>query len=468
MLLTITNTQSPATDLGYLLHKNPARVHEFQVPFGNGCVFYPEADENRCTAALLVEVDRVGLIRKPRGESQSASLSNYVYDRPYSASSFLSVALGRAFGTAMAGRSKDRPELVETELPLEVVLPVLPCRGGEELIRCLFEPLDYTVAIKGHPLDDTVEEWGASPYYTVRLSNKVSIKDLLIHLYVLVPALDNKKHYWIGRDEVEKLLRKGEAWLPGHPERELISKRYLKYRRHLVDDALARLLAEETSDLEEDEEKKAGEEQSLEKPLSLNEQRYEKVMDTLLAKGARSVIDLGCGEGKFLKKLFRESVFDKVAGMDVAMRSLEIASRRLRLDALSEHQKKRIALFQGSLLYRDTRLSGFDAACAVEVIEHLDSPRLAAFERNVFEFAGPGVVIVTTPNIEYNVRFESMAHGTLRHRDHRFEWTRTEFQVWADKVAGRFGYAYEWAPIGPEDAEVGPPTQMAIFTKKAE
>lgn len=410
----------------------------------------------------------MGLVRKPRGESYTGSLSNYVNDRPYSASSFLSVALGRAFGTAMAGRSKDRPELVDTKLPLDAVLPALPCRSGEELIRRLFEPLGYGLIVEGYPLDETVEEWGPSPYYTVRLSNKVSVKDLLNHLYVLVPVLDNEKHYWIGQDEVDKLLRKGEAWLPEHPERELISKRYLKYRSHLVNDALARLVAEDVSDFEKDEERKTDEEQSLERPLSLNEQRYAAVMDVLDRTGARTVIDLGCGEGKLLKKLFRETSFDRVAGMDVSMRSLEIAARRLGLDSLSERQKKRLALFQGSLLYRDTRLSGFDAACAVEVIEHLDAPRLAAFERNVFEFARPNRVIIMTPNIEYNVLFESLANDAYRHRDHRFEWTRKQFHEWAAGIADRFEYAYEWAPIGTDDDEVGPPTQMAIFTRKTE
>lgn len=468
MLLTITNLKAPATDLGYLLHKNPARVHEFKVPFGNGLVFYPEANADRCTAAMLVEVDPVGLVRKKRGDTQAGLISHYVNDRPYSASSFLSVALGRAFGTAMAGKSKDRPELVDAKLPLEVVLPALPSRGGEELINRLFEPLGYSVSAEGYVLDEAMTEWGASPYFTVRLSNEVTLKDLLNHLYVLVPVLDNDKHYWIGQDEVDKLLHKGSTWLSCHPEREFISKRYLKYRNHLVNDALSRLLAEDVSNIEVDDERKADEEQSLEQPLSLNELRYETVMKSLLELGARTVIDLGCGEGKLLRMLFRENAFEHVAGMDVSIRALEIASKRLRLDTLSERQKKRISLFQGSLMYRDARMSEHDAACIVEVIEHLDPPRLSAFERNLFEFARPGFVLVTTPNAEYNVRFESLANGALRHRDHRFEWTRRQFKDWSEKISDQYRFSFKWVPIGTDDAELGPPTQMAIFTRTSD
>jgi len=468
MLLTITNLRVPATDLGYLLHKHPERMHSIDLPFGKAHVFYPEADAVRCTAALLLEIDPVGLVRKGRGESDGATVAHYVNDRPYAASSFLSVAMGRAFNTAMSGRSKDRPELVQEKLPLEVEISALPCRGGEALVRRLFEPLGYHVAVDAYRLDETMPQWGESPYLTVRLRGKVTLQSLLNHLYVLIPVLDNDKHYWIGDDEVDKLLRKGEGWLGTHPERELISTRYLKYRRELMREALARLLAEEIPALEEDQGRKNAEEETIEQSISLNEQRYDAVCQALLETGATSVIDLGCGEGKLLKRLFRDKSFDRVAGMDVSIRALELAADRLRLEGLSERQKSRVELFQGSLMYRDARLSGFDAACAVEVVEHLDPPRLAAFERTVFECARPATVVVTTPNAEYNVRFPTLAAGVFRHRDHRFEWTRHEFQRWAGAIAEKYKYRFEWRGIGLDDPEVGSPTQMGIFTRVLE
>ena len=154
MLLTISYTGKPATDLGYLLHKSPFRVHSFEQVFGKAHVFYPETNPDRCTAGLLLEIDSIGLVRNRRGPSGEAhALEEYVNDRPYAASSFLSVAIARTFGTAMTGKSKERQELADTPLPLEVRIAVLPCRGGEVLLLRLFEPLGYEVMATRHPLD---------------------------------------------------------------------------------------------------------------------------------------------------------------------------------------------------------------------------------------------------------------------------------------------------------------------------
>ncbi|MHB0936336.1 MAG: 3' terminal RNA ribose 2'-O-methyltransferase Hen1 [Armatimonadota bacterium] len=463
MLLTITNTRAPATDLGFLLHKNPARVQSKALSFGQAHVFYPEAVAERCTAALLLDVDPVALVRGKAGAKEGGPLAQYVNDRPYVASSFMSVALRELFGTAMSGRSKERPELAETALPLEVGLAALPCRGGEEMLRRLFEPLGYAVSAARHPLDERFPEWGESAYFAVALRGTARLCDLLAHLYVLIPVLDDEKHYWIDDAEVEKLLRHGEGWLAAHPARELIANRYLRRRKSLVREALSRLVEEESPD-EEAAEVHAGEEAVLEKPLSLNEQRLAAVTAALQAAGAGRVLDLGCGEGQLLRALLAEKSFTEILGMDVSCRALERAADRLRLDRLPPKQKERIQLIQGSLTYRDKRLAGYDAAAVMEVIEHLDPPRLAAFERALFEFARPAAVALTTPNREYNVKWETLPAGRLRHRDHRFEWTRAEFQAWASGVAERFGYAVTFQPIGEEDPEVGAATQMGVFS----
>ena len=477
MLLTITTTHRPATELGYLLHKNPARAQSFELSFGKAHVFYPEASDDRCTAALLLDVDPVGLVRGRRGPAGEGGglLTQYVNDRPYVASSFLSVAIADVLGSALAGRSKERPELAAAAIPLEARLAVVPCRGGEDLLRRLFEPLGYAVAAEPQPLDPSLHsghapmapEWGASRYFAVTLRTEKRLAELLTHLYVLIPVLDDEKHYWVGDDEVEKLLRHGEGWLAAHPERETIARRYLKHRRSLVRDAIARLVTEE----EPEEESGAGpsardaEEGVLERPLSLNEQRLATVLGALRGSDAKSVVDLGCGEGRLLRLLLDDHAFERIVGMDVSYRALETAAERLKLDRLPPKQRERIELMHGSLVYRDQRLAGFDAAAVVEVIEHLDPPRLAAFERVAFEHARPGTVVLTTPNAEYNVRWPSLPAGRFRHRDHRFEWTRAQFQGWANGVAARFGYAVRFAPVGPVDAAVGAPTQMGIFER---
>ncbi|MEZ5583286.1 MAG: 3' terminal RNA ribose 2'-O-methyltransferase Hen1 [Candidatus Competibacteraceae bacterium] len=466
MLLTITTTHRPATDLGYLLVKNPARCQSFPLAFGQAHVFYPEALENRCTAALLLDIDPVGLVRRSRPKgADSGPLWQYVNDRPYVASSFMSVAIARVFGSALKGNNRDRPTLAQTALPFEAEIPVLPCRGGVALLHRLFEPLGYSLEACRLPLDPAFPEWGESPYYRVKLSATCRLQDLLTHLYVLLPVLDNEKHYWVGQDELDKLLTKGEGWLSTHPEREQIVNRYLKHQPRLVREALAQLIADEDPDPETTETERNQEEEALERKISLNEQRIGTVIATLKEAGASRVIDLGCGEGRLLQALLKDSNFDRVVGMDVSSRSLEIAKERLNLEHLPPQQRQRIDLFQGALTYRDRRLADYDAACAVEVIEHLDPARLPAFERVAFEFARPRVLIITTPNVEYNVRFESLPSGRYRHRDHRFEWTREEFRNWARAVGERFGYSVRFLPVGADDPEVGPVTQMGIFTR---
>ncbi len=467
MILTIRTTHRPATDLGYLLHKNPARAQSFAQSFGEAHVFYPEASDGACTAALLLDVDPVALVRGRRDTwSESGPLGQYVNDRPYVASSFLSVAISDVFGSAMAARSKERPELATTAIPLTAHVAVIPCRGGEAFLRRLFEPLGYHVVTTQHPLGG-VEPSEGSRYFTVEISAEKRLSDLLAHLYVLIPVLDDHKHYWVGPEEVEKLLRHGEGWLSSHPEREEIARRYLRHRRSLVDDAIARLTAEEAPADEAVEQERNGEEDTLERPLSLNEQRLATVLAALRGSEARRVLDVGCGEGQLLRLLLEDPRFEEIVGMDVSYRALEAAAGRLRLDRLPPKRRERIRLIHGSVVYRDARLTGFDAAAVVEVIEHLDPPRLAAFERVIFEFARPTTVVLTTPNAEYNSRWPSLPAGRFRHRDHRFEWTRTEFARWSHRVGERFGYLVRHAPIGHEDPDVGAPTQMAIFTRSA-
>jgi 3' terminal RNA ribose 2'-O-methyltransferase Hen1 len=467
MLLTITTTHCPATDLGYLLHKSPFRVHSSEQVFGKSHVFYPETTPERCTAALLLEIDSIGLVRNRRGPSGEAyALEEYVNDRPYVASSFMSVAIARAFGTAMNGRSKERQELAETPLPFEVQISVLPCRGGESVLRRLFEPLGYAITAIHHVLDERFPEWGESRYFTVMLKATTRLKDLLTHLYVLIPVLDDDKHYWVGDAEVEKLLRHGEGWLREHPERELITNRYLKHQKRLAREALDRLIGDDEPAVDEVAETYAREEEAIEKPISLAEQRIGGVMTALRSAGAKRVLDLGCGEGRLLRELLKDKAFTEIVGMDVSHQALEIAAQKLRLENMPTKQKERIRLIHGSLTYRDKRLSGYDAATVVEVIEHQDPPRLAAIERVLFEFARPQTVVVTTPNVEYNVKFETLPAGKMRHKDHRFEWTRPEFQSWANTMAERFGYSVRYLPIGPEDPIMGSPTQMGIFTRQ--
>ncbi len=412
MLLTITTTHQPATDLGYLLHKNPARLQSVDIAYGQAHIFYPEATAERCTAALLLDIDPVALVRNHRGPAgEGFALEQYVNDRPYAASSFMSTALVKAFNMAMNGTCKDRPDLPDTLLPLEATVAALPAAHASQLQR-LFAPLGYEIDTEAHPLDPTVPAWGDSRYFTLRLRHPaLRLRDLLSHLYVLISVLDNDKHYYIGQAEADKLLHRGGDWLPQHPDREFITRRYLRNLRQYVDPALERLLAGEASPpspLSQGEEEldssisssslvsglselalKAsspslperglGGEASVEKQ-SLHDLRLDRVAEEIRRLGAKRVLDLGCGEGKLVRRLLKIPHIEHILGLDVSHRELQRAHEHLHLLEMPPRQRERLTLVQGSLLYHDPRLSGYDAAAVVEVIEHLDENRLAAFE----------------------------------------------------------------------------------------
>jgi 3' terminal RNA ribose 2'-O-methyltransferase Hen1 len=466
VLVTISTTLDPATDLGFLLHKHPEKVQSFPVTAGTAHVFYPEATARRCTAALLLEVDPVALVRGTRGQAAEAfTLGQYVNDRPYAASSMLAVALSRVFKTAMAGRCDARPELAAAPLPLQLHVPALPCRGGTELAGRLFGPLGWEVTAAPVPLDPEFPDWGESRYVDLRLAGRVRLADALSHLYVLLPVLDDAKHYWVSTDEIDKLVRAGRGWLAGHPERDVITRRYLAHQRGMHAEALARLaeaddVPAEAIDNATDEPRGTGAPDAA-RPLA--ELRAAAVLDVLRDAGARSVADLGCGDGKLLAALLADAAFTRVIGADVSARALELAGRRLA--RMAERQRDRAELLQSSLVYRDDRLAGLDAAVLMEVVEHIDPPRLPALARTVFGLAAPGTVVVTTPNAEHNVRYPALAPGAFRHRDHRFEWTRPQFRGWAQDVAAAYGYAVRFLPVGGDDPEVGSPTQMGIFAR---
>ena len=462
MLLTLTTTYQPATDLGFLLHKHPDRLQTTELPFGHAHVFYPQSSAQETTAALLLDIDPVALVRRGSGAPGAGfALAEYVNDRPYVASSFLSVALAKVFSTALNATCHKRPDLVARPFPLRTRVSVVSApAGGEGLIRAWFEPLGYTVEVTPCELDPAFPDWGKSHYYTLELYGELPLHSLLAHLYVLLPALDREKHYYISEGEAEKLLRKGGDWLAAHPEREAITRRYLGGFA-----SLTRLVHADWMDgeISHTSAETAGERTR----QSLHDLRLEAVAAELKAAGAERVIDLGCGEGKLLRLLLKERQFTRIEGTDVAYGELAKAMDRLRYDDLPDRQKERLRLWQGSLTYRDARMEGFDAAALVEVIEHLDAHRLRSLERVVFGHARPGTVIVTTPNAEYNARYENLTAGTMRHADHRFEWTRAEFREWASRIAADYAYTFTLKPLGPLDDAVGSPSQMAIFTYAA-
>ena len=456
MTLTCEAGAVAPSDLGYLVHKHPDKSQEFSQSFGVVHIFYPEVNEQRCTLAMLLEVDPVGLVRRSGG----SGLDQYVNDRPYAASSFFAVAMNAVFREALVKKCKARPELVEQALPLSATLAVVRCSSGEDYLRGLFEPLGYQVECRQHPLDAAMG-WNAGPYYTLTLRAHCPLHQMLNHLYILLPVLDQHKHYYVDERELEKLLHKGQGWLADHPLKQSIVTRYLKQRRHLMRDALARLQEEIDADPEERKSLSDQAEEQLEAPVRLHDLRLDRICELLKESGYAHIADLGCGSGKLLARLHRFRQFSRIFGVDVSYESLTQAKDRLHW----EEGDPRLQLLHGSLLYRDSRLQGVEAVALVEVIEHLDQPRLQSCERNLFGFLHPHLVLVSTPNRDYNVLFPTLAAGLRRHRDHRFEWSREEFALWCQRICQTYGYEVALEGLGPEHEEHGCPSQMGVFRR---
>ena len=278
--------------------------------------------------------------------------------------------------------------------------------------------------------------------------------------------LDDAKHYWVSTEEVDKLIRAGGDWLAGHPAKELITRRYLSHQRKLTASALARLADADDTEPEELDNAVSDADHEEEKAKPLATQRREAILALLQERGAKRVGDFGCGAGTLTKALLNDKQIDTIVAVDVSARALQLAARDLRLERMPAKQRERLKIFQSALTYRDDRLAGLDAAVLMEVIEHVDPERLPALERAVFGFASPATIVVTTPNAEYNVHFDTLPAGAMRHRDHRFEWTRAEFAAWAERAANAYHYRVEFRPVGPEHPDAGPPTQLAVFDRQ--
>lgn len=455
MYLSLSTTSAPVEDLTFLLHKHPDRLHQRTLSVGEASVFCTELTAERCTVALMLDVDAIGLVRGQGAAMESFTLGQYVNDRPYVASSLLTGAIRGVFGTALAGNCDNRPERTTTPLDLELHMPTMSSDRGEALIRQLWEPLGWRVETAALPLDPEVPEWGDSNIFDVRLSGTLTLQEALQHLIVLLPVLDNAKHYWVDHTEPEKLLRHGGDWLGAHPERQLILRRFLRHQRDLIgalDDGSGVTTATSVP----------GDAAPI---PSLARQRRDAVHAELRRLGASSVLDMGCGQGALLAPLLRDPSITRLVGADVSARALAQAERRLRLDEAADELRNKVSLIQSSLTYRDERLSGFDAMVLMEVIEHLDEGRLPALERTVFGDARPTHVLVTTPNVEYNINYPGLAPGAMRNHDHRFEWSRAEFAEWAVRVGDAHGYQVRFDGIGPDDPDSGPATQMAVFSR---
>ncbi len=475
MILTITYHGKNTQDLGYLLYKNPYRPQSVELPMGKAHIFFPDISDEKTTVALMLELDPL-LLSKGKPGTGEAGLFDYVNDRPYVSSSFMSGAMVKAFGTAMTGRCDSRQDLADSELQLEACVYMLPVRGDKSLIKRFWEPLGYDVDYDTFPIDERFPSWGESPYVNLHLKGKKKLSELLNQLYVLIPVFDLQKHYYVSEAEIGNLIKHGGDWLRNHPDMEYIARRYFSMAKSYAKIAIERLSGKEDDIFDTEmsgnnihtnvyssahpiEEQDGSKDQA-----PLDKMRLETVKYEVLRSGAHSVIDIGCGEGKLLALLIGESQIEKLAGTDVSLDALAKANKRMEHVMIAERQREKLSIFQGSLMYKDDRFLGYDTACVIEVIEHVEPEKLPVLEDILFGATAPGTVIITTPNRDFNANY-ALDEDELRHADHRFEWGLSEFSDWCNSICDRYGYTVEISGIGAKEGVDSYPTQMGVFRK---
>lgn len=446
MLLTINCKDQDAMDLSWLLHKRPDRFQKFDLGYGNAFIFFPEYARDNCTACLLLEIrpDSLNDLCKARdGEFQ------YVNSRQYLSSSLLSAAIGKTFSSALKGVCQDTPALVDKHHDIEIRISNFSCRINPDFIERILTPLGYGIEWEILPNDGYYSDGGFS-YGDLRLRIHATVQDTLSHLYILFPVFDRQTHFWLGESHLQKFIRHSQKWLGGHPEKRLIINEYFGPAADLKHRVLELFGALRTQD---------------DNPqfASLNHARQSAIEGILAASGAKTVIDLGCGNGSLLSLLHEKNSYEKLAGMDVSAKSIESARKKFEPPFL--HARVAPEIFIGSLTYSDKRISGYDAAILSEVIEHFETERMDSVMRNILGEARPRLFVMTTPNKAYNQEFPFLEHGALRHPDHRHEFDESEFSGFCEKYAHMFDYNLEMAHIGEELSDVGAPTLLGIFKK---
>ena len=446
MLLTIACNGPDATDLSWLLHKRPDRFQKFDLGYGNAFIFFPEYARDRCTACLLLEIrsDSLNELCKAKdGEFQ------YVNSRQYLSSSLLSAAIGRAFSSALKGVCQDKPSLVDKSYDIEIRISSFSCRINPDFIERILAPLGYGIEWEELQKEEDYLDGGFS-YGDLHLRIHATLQNVLSHLYILFPVFDRQTHVWLGETQLQKFIRHSQKWLGEHPEKRLIINEYfgpaadLRYRMLELFGALRN---------QDDNPQYA----------SLNYARQSAIDGVLAASGAKSVIDLGCGNASLLSYLHEKDTYEKLAGMDVSAKNIESARKKLGSSFL--HTRATPDLFIGSLTYSDKRIFGYDAAILSEVIEHFETERMDSIMRIILSEARPKLFVMTTPNKTYNHEFPFLEPGAFRHPDHRHEFDKNEFSEFCERYASMFDYDFEMSHIGEELSEVGAPTLMGIFKK---
>ncbi|PYF06198.1 3' terminal RNA ribose 2'-O-methyltransferase Hen1 [Ureibacillus chungkukjangi] len=446
MQLTIRGTGQDIQVISYLLAKNPNNLYERRVSGHLVRMFFSQFSEEEVEVTFFVTPDPIEL---SRNNSKVYDITSYINDREFVVSSIFCTFLRTALGTALNGKPVEEYEpWVNHPFPLEFSFGPVASQLTDQDIQSLFQPLGYAVEITYGEADYNMDFKSKSSARFITLKGSTTLQMGLRQLFVLIPVLDNYKHYYIDEQEVEKIVRYGEGWLDKHPKREFILRQALRFK-------------EVYGQFENQHTKKENESSP---KLRLNDLRYDKIVGKVnQLKRKETVVDLGSGEGKLSEKLGFIDGVKEILAVEPSESATLKALKRFEKAAQDKNFVKPRQIF-GSLFYYDERLKGKDVLILCEVIEHIDEYRLPKIIQTILQDYRPRTLIITTPNQEYNEVYGM--GGDYRHPDHRFEWTREEFQTWCKTQNENHEYNIAFDGIGEEHELHGYPTQMCLFTRK--
>lgn len=445
MQLTIQASGDNVKAISYLLSKNPDNLYERNHKGHLVRLFYSKFTEEEVEVTIFVTPDPIELLQN---RSNSYDITHYINDREFAVSSIFTSFVRSALGTALNGQPKEEYlKWVSYRFPFKFQFGPVASTFSDLQIKDLFEPIGYEVSISRPEIDYAIDLKEKSSARMITLSANQTLQDALRHLFVLIPVIDDYKHYFIDEKEIEKLQRYGEGWLEEHPKRDSIYRQALRFKE--IYSQVERPSSQEQTDEEA-------------KKVRLNDLRYGKIVEKAEIMRPKSIVDFGSGEGKLSLRLgFLEGVKEILA---VEPSEIENLKAKRRFEKVKDQPNfVEPETLWGSLFYFDERLKGKDLIILCEVIEHIDEYRLPKAMDMILHQYTPESLIITTPNKEYNVVYDM--EENYRHSDHRFEWTRQEFREWCHARNHQNLYELEFLGIGQEHLSQGFPTQMCVFKR---
>ncbi|WIM41190.1 3' terminal RNA ribose 2'-O-methyltransferase Hen1 [Paenibacillus sp. PK4536] len=478
MYLTIKATGTHASMISHLLAKNPNNLYDRTEKGARIRLVYTSFQPEETEVLLFVTPDPIDLVK---GSPDHYDITQYINDRELVVSSLFCSYIRPALGTALNGKPKaDYIDWVEHPFTLHMSMGPVASDLPDSMIESLFQPLGYEVQMERGEIDYSFDLKNRSTVRHIQISGQQTLQHMLRQLYILIPVLDNYKHYYISDDEIERLQRYGEGWLSTHPQHDLIIKRSLRFAPLIkeyeqkvakneditnVSTELSTHQAEASemkSELSEDQDKQYDSNQTEPPVIRLNELRYRAIVEQVSQLPQhKQIVDFGAGEGKLSVRLGEIEGVEQIWAVEPSMQSqLRAIDRFAKLEGRTDYVIPVVTT--GSLFYRDERWVDQDVIILCEVIEHINEVRLPQVIHTLFTDYRPQTLIMTTPNREYNEVYQ-MGKDEIRHTDHRFEWTRAELEQYCTQWIQDRPYTFTLSGIGEKHEQYGQPTQMVVF-----